>query len=318
MRWGILATGNIAHKFAATVAKMEPDEQVVAVASRSREKADLFAQEFAIPLAFDSLEALAACTEVEAIYIAAPNMMHAEMVRLCLQHGKPVLCEKPLTTSKKESQRLYELAREKKLFLMEAFWVRFLPLYQKLVQELNSGVIGEPKQIQCSYGFVSSGPRRLTKLKPELGGGALMDIGIYCLGFLQIVHPGPMRYCGGTVEFCEFGTDEACTMKFEWDGGTAQVELSVKAEMPRLAVIRGSRGRIELPDFQHAEQYTVYPDGAQSYEVKAPMELDGFAYQIREASKCVREGRWFSPRNTSEQSLELIERMDLVRATWNC
>lgn len=316
MKWGILATGKIAHTFAETVAKMEEEECVAAVASRSLEKAQAFAQEFDIPLAFGSYEELAACGEVEAVYVAAPNLMHDELVRLALSYGKHVLCEKPLTTSAGQSRALYELASEKHLFLMEAFWVQFLPLFEKLRSDLPR--IGQLQKIECDYGFVSSGPRRLTKLKPELGGGALMDIGIYCLGFLQIVHPGKLIYRGGSMERCEYGTDEESIMEFSWeDGAAAHVSLSVKREMPRRAVITGSRGKITLPDFQQAEEYTVYPEGEEAYTVKAPVGINGYEYEIRECTRCVAQGRCTSEIYTPQESLALIGAMDEVREAWN-
>ena len=179
MKWGILATGTIAKKFASTVEQMGAEgEQLVAVGSRHMESAQAFAQQYGIPRCHDSYEALAADPEVEAIYIATPNTLHYENCKLCLEQGKHVLCEKPFTINPEQARELYGLAEEKHLFLMEAFWIWLLPLYDRLRDILAAGTIGELKQITCQYGFVVSGARKDRKFDSGLGGGALLDIGI--------------------------------------------------------------------------------------------------------------------------------------------
>lgn len=172
MKWGILATGNIAGKFAQTVGKMEKEEQVVAVGSRSLERGKEFAEKYGISTYYASYEELLADRQVEAVYVATPNRLHFEDCKKCLEAGKHVLCEKPLTTKREESEELYRLAEEKGLFLMEAFWIRFLPLYDKMRELLAEGVIGKLQKAECRYGFEASGIRRTRKLMPELGGGA--------------------------------------------------------------------------------------------------------------------------------------------------
>ena len=175
MKWGILATGTIAKKFASTVEQMGAEgEQLVAVGSRHLESAKAFAQQYGIPRCYDSYEALAADPEVEAIYIATPNTLHYENCKLCLEQGKHVLCEKPFTIRPEQAQQLYRLAEEKHRFLMEAFWIWLLPLYDRLREILAAGTIGELKQITCQYGFVASGARKDRKFDSGLGGGALL------------------------------------------------------------------------------------------------------------------------------------------------
>ena len=182
MKWGILATGTIAKKFASTVEQMGAEgEQLVAVGSRHLESAQTFAQQYGIPRCYDSYEALSADPEVEAIYIATPNTLHYENCKLCLEQGKHVLCEKPFTIDPEQAQQLYRLAEEKHLFLMEAFWIWLLPLYDRLREILAAGTIGELKQITCQYGFVASGARKDRKFDSGLGGGALLDIGMMVL-----------------------------------------------------------------------------------------------------------------------------------------
>ena len=156
MNWGILATGTIANKFATTVNAMAAEgERLAAVGSRRAESAKAFAAQYNIPHWHASYEELAADPAVDAIYIATPNALHYENCKLCLEHGKHVLCEKPFTINAEQAKELYALAEKKQLFIMEAFWIRFLPLYAKLQQMLADRVIGTLQTITCQYGFTT-------------------------------------------------------------------------------------------------------------------------------------------------------------------
>ena len=210
MKWGILATGNIAKKFASTINQMSKEnEQLAAVGSRHMDSAKAFAREHDIPRFYDSYEALVNDPDVEAVYVATPNSLHYENCRLCLEHGKHVLCEKPFTINEKQAQELYRLAKDKHLFIMEGLWIWFLPLYNRLRNILIQGTIGEIKHISCQYGFVATGARKERKFNSALGGGALLDIGIYNLGFLRIVTGcDPQNVETTKVHINENGTDD--------------------------------------------------------------------------------------------------------------
>lgn len=169
MKWAILATGTIARKFAGTVnamAEAGEDQQVIACASRSLEKAQAFADEFGIPRAYGSYEAMAADPDVEAVYIATPNTMHYENAKMCLDAGKYVLCEKPFTTTKADAEELFALARAKGLFIMEGFWIRFLPVHQKMMELIRNGEIGNVVFARADFGFTANGARRVRKFDP--------------------------------------------------------------------------------------------------------------------------------------------------------
>ncbi len=317
MKWGILATGNIAGKFAETVGNMEPAEQIAAVGSRSLERGKEFAERYGISTYYSSYEELLADQQVEAVYVATPNRLHFEDCKRCLEAGKHVLCEKPLTTKKEESDELYRLAEEKGLFLMEAFWIRFLPLYDKMRELLAEGVIGKIQKVECQYGFEASGIRRTRKLMPELGGGALMDIGIYNLGFIQMVLKMYPERIETEMELNEFGTDDYSSLTL-WYPDHVRVD-SVQATdrlIERNAVITGTGGSIFLPDFQHAVKMTVRPADGEEWDVELPVEINGFEYEIREASRCVAEGRSFSRIHSPEDSIALIRLMDEIRQLW--
>lgn len=233
MKWGILATGNIAKKFASTINQMSKEnEQLVAVGSRNIESAKAFANEHDIPRYYDSYEALVKDQDVEAVYVATPNTLHYENCRLCLEHGKHVLCEKPFTINDKQAQELYRLARDRHLFIMEGLWIWFLPLYDRLHSILQQGVIGEIKHISCQYGFVATGARKERKFNPALGGGALLDIGIYNLGFLRIVTGNePQNVETQKVHINEYGTDDYSCLKLTYnDGCTAESVQTIGQE----------------------------------------------------------------------------------------
>ena len=221
MNWGILATGTIANKFATTVNAMAAEgERLAAVGSRRAESAKAFAAQYNIPHWYASYEELAADPAVDAIYIATPNALHYENCKLCLEQGKHVLCEKPFTISPEQAQELYRLAEEKHLFLMEAFWIWLLPLYDRLRQILTAGTIGELKQITCQYGFVATGARKDRKFDSGLGGGALLDIGIYDLGFLRILTgQDPEKVETKEVHINEYGTDDYSRLVLTYPGG---------------------------------------------------------------------------------------------------
>lgn len=319
MKWGILATGTIANKFASTVAAMpQQEESLAAVGSRNLEKAQQFAQTHHIPRAYGSYQELCADPQVEAVYISTPNNLHYENARLCLESGKHVLCEKPFTITAGEARALYKLAEEKGLFIMEAFWIRFLPVLERMQEIIKAGEIGDVKYIRCDHGFIAKGARKDRKFDSGLGGGALLDIGIYNLGFLHMVTGCPPVHFHSSVSISEYGTDDFSTIALEYPGGiTATATTSIGMAMPREAVIFGTRGSVYLPDYQMAQSMTVRPYDKDSYKVEIPFEVNGFEYQIREVSRCVAAHMCTSDRLKAGDTLAVLQLMDDIRASWD-
>lgn len=319
MKWGILAPGTIARKFANTVIGMnDTEETLAAVASRNHEKAEAFAAEFQIPKAYSSYEELVNDPEVEAVYIASPNNLHFAHTMLCLNHGKHVLCEKPFTVNAEEAEILYRTAEEKGLFAMEAFWIRFLPLYEKLQEIIVSEQYGKLRHARVNYGFVANGARRERKFRSDLAGGALLDIGIYNLGFLYMMMGCVPESFTSEVEINEYGTDSfsALQMKFP-EGRTAQSMQAIGIVMDRQAALYFDEAEIDLPDFQNAREAVVKPTGGDAYTISCPFEVNGFEYEIREVTICIHEGKTHSDRHRPEDSLAVIRLMDQIRASWN-
>lgn len=319
MKWGIIATGTIAKKFASTVEQMGAEgEQLVAVGSRHIESAQAFAQQYGIPHFYNSYDALASDPEVEAVYVATPNTLHYENCRLCLEHGKHVLYEKPFTITPEQAQELYSLAEEKHLFIMEAFWIWMLPLYDRLREILAAGTIGELKNITCQYGFVASGARKDRKFASNLGGGALLDIGIYNLGFLRIITgQNPEKVETKEVHINEYDTDDYSRLELTYnDGCKAESIQTIGQNLERNARITGSKGSIFLPDFQHAESMTLEVEGKEPEVIRCPVDINGFEYEIREASRCVKLGHTGSDCYTPQDSLALTSLMYDTRMSW--
>lgn len=323
MKWGIMATGSIAQKFASTVNRMTDEGEILqAVASRTKESAENFARQHRIPEVFDSYKAMAESDSVDVIYIATPNNMHYENVKMCLLAGKHVLCEKPFTTSAAQAQELYALAEEKGLFLMEGFWIRFLPVLQKMQELIKEGKLGEIRYIRSEYGFVAKGDRKVRKFNPQLGGGALLDIGIYNLGFLNMIMGKNPDLFTSDVHMTDVGTDDFSVIHLHYpqengQGAEAVVTTAIGLDIQRKAAVIGTKGSIYLDDFQKAETMTVSLSDGEEYEIEIPFEINGFEYQIREASNCIREGRTHSGIYTPQMSLQTLSLIDDIRASWN-
>lgn len=318
MRWGILATGNIAGKFASTILAMENEgETLAAVGSRHLESAETFAQKYHIVKAYGSYEELAKDPDVEAVYVATPNSMHYENCKLCLSHGKHVLCEKPFTINVREAQELYDMAAKKGLFLMEALWTWFLPLYGKLRDLLKEGTLGEIRQITCQYGFVAKGARRERKFNSALGGGALLDIGIYNLAFLYLLKKELPKDFTSQVRMNEYGTDEYSKLLFTYsDGATAESVQTIGEELERNATIIGTKGSVFLEDFQHAQSMTVRLENGEETVLDYPEEINGFEYQIREVSKCAHAEKTASDCYTPNDSMTIGKQLYDIRKSW--
>ena len=319
MKWGILGTGTIARKFATTLFQMRGEgERLIAVASRSLDTAQSFASDYGAMQAYGSYEALMADKAVDAVYIATPNTLHAENAAMCLRAGKHVLCEKPFTINAAQARPLYELARRQGLFIMEAFWIRFLPALRAMREILASGELGEVLHIRSDYGFIpSSSSRGDLKRSADLCAGALMDIGIYNLGFLHmIVDATPVRIESSMRRNAQ-GTDDFSAILLTYPNGTsATVTTSIGIDMPREAAIFGTLGELTLPDFQAAQRLSIRRYGGETRELVYPFDINGFEYQIREVNRCVKLGMNTSDILRESDTLTVMGIMDTVRASW--
>lgn len=313
IRWGIAATGTIAAGFAEDLALLG-DARLVAVASRSAERAERFGDRFAIPRRHSSYEALAADPEVEVVYVATPHAAHASATVSFLEAGKHVLCEKPFALDQAQGQRMIAAARGQGLFLMEALWSRFLPAYVRLGELLEAGRIGEVLFVEGDFGFRTDVDPSHRLFDRALGGGALLDLGIYPLQLATLVL-GPPTAVQAMGQIGSTGVDEAVVAVVQHEGGAMSVsKAAIRLNLSCRARIAGSDGTIELPPFMHCPDHLVVQVGADRERIETPVDGNGLRLQAAEVQRCLRAGLTESPVMPLEETRRLAAVMDEVRA----
>ena len=316
IRWGILATGWIAEQLAEAINE-QPDAVLLAVGSRSQESADKFGDKWHIPRRYPTYEALAADPDVDVIYIATPHNLHDENMKLCLNAGKHVLCEKPLTVNAAQAQACMALAKEKGLFLMEAMWMKFMPAIRQMQKWVQNGRIGSIHLVQANFAFNIPFDPKGRLYDPELAGGALLDMGVYPATLVHLVLGKPDRILSA-AQLGETGVDELNTSIWQYDQGAQAVLLSTqRLERPCDAFITGSKGYIKLHEnFWHCRTVTIKESGSKPEVVQIPYEGNGYGYQVREVHDCLRAGKLESEIVTHADTLEIMTLLDEMRAQW--
>ncbi|MFG2737054.1 Gfo/Idh/MocA family oxidoreductase [Streptomyces carpaticus] len=312
VRWGILATGSIAAAVTADIVAM-PDAEVVAVGSRTPEAARGFAERFGLPRAYGSWRELAEDPEVDVVYVATPHSAHHAAVRTALLAGKPVLCEKPFTLNAAEAEDLVALARERGVFLMEAMWMYCNPAIRRLTELVRDGAIGEIRSVHAEFGLAGPIPPDHRLRNPALGGGALLDLGVYPVSFAQLLLGEPQAVTAWAR--MSDGVDENTGLLLGYDSGAlAALTCSLVAGTANSASVTGSAGRIELPGgFFFPERFTLHREGAE------PEEFDGFgphqtyAHQAAEVMRALRAGETESPLVPLEGTLAVMRTLDAAR-----
>jgi dihydrodiol dehydrogenase / D-xylose 1-dehydrogenase (NADP) len=318
IKWGIAGPGSISSVFAKDLAYADGAE-LVAVAGRNLEKAQAFASEYNVPRAYGSLEELAKDPEVDIVYIGTLHPIHKESMLTFLRAGKSVLCEKPFTVNASETEEAIACARENGVFLMEAMWTRYLPAIRQVRQWLADGKIGDVKLLEAEFGFDAGWNPEGRLFNPALGGGALLDVGIYPVSFASMVFGGvqPSKIMS-TVRIGETGVDEQFTLLFEYeDGQTASLHSAVRLNMTNDAVIYGTKGHIHVPNFFAAKSATLQVTGEEAVTVTDDRVTRGYNFEAEEAMACLREGRKESAGMTLEETLNLMETLDSIRWQWN-
>jgi predicted dehydrogenase len=312
VRWGILATGSIAASFTEDLRSL-PDAEVAAVGSRSAASAEEFARRFGIPRAHGSWAELAADPGVDVIYVATPQNAHHTAVRECLRAGKAVLCEKPFTLSEAEAKPLVALARERGVFLMEAMWTYCNPAIRRMTELVRDGAIGEVKAVHADFGH--GGPFRPGHrlLDPALGGGALLDLGVYPVSFAHLLLGEPEEVAAWSR--LRGGVDENTGILLGYaSGALAALSCSLGADTPLRAAVTGTRGRIEFPrGFFFAEGFVLHRAGAEPEEFAGPVPGRTFVHQAAEVMRALRAGELESPLVPLDGSLAVMRTLDAVR-----
>lgn len=317
IKWGILGAGNIANSFVKGL-KSLPDAAVVAVAARSKDKAEAFAMAYEIPRFYGSYIELANDPDIDIIYVSTLHPFHRDCTLLCLKAGKAVICEKPFTINAIEAQELISYAREQKLFLTDAMWTRYLPANIKVMQLLSDKVIGDVKMVKADFGFRCGWNPQSRLLNPELGGGALLDVGVYTIAYASMAFNAakPLKIVS-MPRIGETGIDEEFSAIIGYEGGgLAMLTGAVRTKTPQEAWILGTKGRIHIPSFWHAQSATLYLDGEKEQAFELPYESTGYNYEAAYAMQCLREKRLESDIMPLDESLQIMKTMDEIRAQW--
>jgi len=313
IRWGILGTGSIACKFAEGL-QSASGAVLTAVGSRAQDTADKFGDKYGVPHRHGTYETLANDPDVDVIYVATPHPLHKDNSILCLESGKAVLCEKPFTINKKEAETVVTAARRKNLFLMEAMWTRFLPLMVRLRDLLSAGTIGEVRLVQADFGFRANVNPKSRLFDPALGGGALLDVGVYNVSLASMVLGAEPTDLAAQAELGSTGVDEqlGCVLKYP-GGRLAVLSTAIRTTTPMEATIIGTEGYVRLHSmWWRGSRMTVHTKGDDVIDL--PFEGNGYNYEAEEVGRCLRDGRLESDVAPLDESLAVMRTLDRIRA----
>lgn len=314
-RIGIIGAGWIAEKMAFALSRTE-DMQVYAVGSRSIEKAEEFARRWNIPQAYGSYEELVADGNLDLVYIATPHSHHYPHAKLALEHGKPVLVEKAFTANAREAEELIDLAHRKNIFLTEAIWTRYMPLLHKIGEIMASGIIGEPRIMTATLCYMAEHKERI--IRPELCGGALLDLGVYVLNFARMYFGTDIVKTVSNCHLGPYGTDiHECISLSYADGKMANLQCGVLCLNDRQGIISGTEGYIRIDNINCPEVVEVYRNYELVEKYTAPADMiNGYEYQVIESRRCIEAGLIESPMMPHEETLNIMRQMDALRAEW--
>jgi dihydrodiol dehydrogenase / D-xylose 1-dehydrogenase (NADP) len=323
-RWGIIGCGHISESFASCLMLLG-NAEISAVASRTPGKGQEFAKKYGNPRVYTDYLDLVRDEIVDIVYIGTTHNFHLENTLLALKHNKHVLCEKPISLNAGLAEKMIAKAREKNLFLMEAVWTRFLPATIKLQESIRQGIIGDIHVVNADFSIVRPFDPNHRLFNRELGGGALLDLGIYPLTFAQMVLDEFPKSVKSTVLMGKSGVDESSSYLLEFTGGrTAVLSSSCRTASPHLGFILGSEGYISVPDFYHPQEFAVHqtdytgPNWEQKepQHFKYPYEHLGYGHEATEVMRCIDEGLTESPLMPWSLSLEMMKMMDSIRSQW--
>lgn len=317
VRWGIMGTGWIASQFAKDLAH-SGNAVKAAIGSRTAGSSEKFATEYGFERAYASYDELLRDPEVDIIYVATPHPVHKENVMACLEAGKAVLCEKPFTMNSRQLEPLVETARERKLFLMEGMWTRFLPPIVQARAWIEEGRIGEVRMVQADFGFRIGWEPEGRLLNPDLGGGALLDAGVYPISFASMIFGEQPQHVWSTAHIGETGVDEQFSILLSYsEGRSASLSGAIRLNLNNEAVIYGTEGRIRLPFFLAGKEAYLHVNGQDEPEKFVDDRTClGYAFEAEEAGRCILQGRTESNTMKLDESLEIMKLMDTVRRQW--
>jgi predicted dehydrogenase len=317
INWALTGTGGITNRFLTGLRAAEGGH-AAAIVSRTKENAQAFASKYGIEKTFDNYDRMLEDSSIEAVYIGTPHTTHKEMAVKALNAGKAVLCEKPVTINAGELREIIDAAKKNKVFFMEAMWTRFTPALCKVREWLKEGLIGDVKVTQANFGFAAAFNPQGRLFNLELGGGALLDAGIYPLSLTSMVFGGqrPERI-SSQLFFGETGADEEASVLLSYGGPRiAYAACANRTAMVNDAWIYGTNGKIHIPDFVFAHSASLLLSGRYDYKYEPEYVSNSYNYEAAVAMDCIREGKTESEVMPWAESLVLMETMDEVRRQW--
>ena len=317
MKVGIRAAGGIAKTMARTLNGLKhPDIELYAVASRAQERADAFAQEFGVPKAYGSYEALASDPEVDLIYIATPHSEHHLNAKLCLDHKKAILVEKAFTANEAMAREVLEYGKAQNTLVTEAIWTRYMPSRAIITEAINAGKIGTPYSIQANLGYPIHLKERIAR--PELAGGALLDLGVYPINFAMMFFGHDLKEVTGTCVKGPTGVDllDNICLVFK-DGKMASLHATAMGPADRSGMILGTDGYIVVQNINNPEKVEIFDkDHKLVEELPLPQQVTGYEYQVISCLHALQEGRIECPEMPHQHTLDVMHVMDELRQQW--
>ncbi len=315
MKVGILGAGRIAATLAETMNKM-PEVECYGVASRNLEKAEVFAKDHGFQHAFGSYEDMLADQEVKLIYIATPHSHHYQHIKMCLNAGKHVLCEKSFTVNEKQAAEVLRMAKEKNLLLTEAIWTRYMPSRKIIDDLLAEKVVGDVRKMTANLNYPLLEKERI--VKPELAGGALLDVGIYPLNFAYMHFGDGVKEIHSAAQMTDAGVDGENGMLLLYDDGRmAVLNSGIHGKSDSQGVFYGSKGCMIVENINNPEAIKIYDTEANLVrKIKVPEQISGYEYEILETISCIEEGKSECPSMPHAETLKMMRVMDELRASW--
>lgn len=314
-RIAIMGTGNIAGIMAQTIKKMK-DVKCYAVASRDLNRAKSFAKKYGVKKAYGSYEEMVKDSKIDLVYIATPHSEHYANMKLCIENGRAVLCEKAFTANAKQAEEILALAKEKGIFVTEAMWTRYMPILSTIRGIVSSGIIGMPSMLTCNLGYHLINVPRM--VQPALAGGALLDLGVYAINFASMMFGADVTRVISSCSMTPTGVDasNSITMTFR-DGRMAVLNSTMLGMSDRRGIIYGTSGYIEIENINNFEGIKVYDRNRKVIKsVKAPKQISGYEYEVMASLSAIERGQiecWEMPHS---ETLRIMHMMDDLRTAW--
>lgn len=315
MKIGVLGTGKIVEVVTQTLARME-NVECYAIASRTLERAQEAAKEYGYTKAYGSYEELVADPEVGLVYIATPHSRHYEDMKLCVEHNKPVICEKAFTMNSQQAKEIAKLAKEKGVYVAEAIWTRYMPSRKMIQDMLDSGVIGKVSTLTANLSYVISQNYRI--VAPELAGGALLDVGVYGLNFATMHFGTDIERIESSVQFTDTGVDGMESITIYYKGGRmAVLKHGIYARSDRKGIFYGDKGYMVVENINNPQSISVFDtDDKLVQRIDVPEQISGYEYEFAEAIECIQQGEIESKSMPLKDSVFIMEVTDSIRKQW--